>query len=48
MIDSVEDCWDTAYIMAEGELKAKINSGDGNESLEELFFSVTDKESAAK
>ncbi len=43
MIDSVEDYWDTAYIMAEGELKATVQSGDGNESLQELFFSVTGK-----
>lgn len=48
MIDSVEDYWDTAYIMAEGELKAKVNSGDGKDSLEELFFSVTRKESSIK
>ncbi len=48
MIDSVEDYWDTAYIMAEGELKAKVNSGEGTESLEELFFSVTGKESGVK
>ncbi|MEE1322130.1 MAG: ABC transporter ATP-binding protein [Acutalibacteraceae bacterium] len=44
MIDSVEDYWDTAYIMAEGELKATVKNGEGKESLRELFFSVTGKE----
>lgn len=48
MIDSVEDYWDTAYIMAEGELKAKVKSGEGKESLQELFFTVTRKESSIK
>lgn len=44
MIDSVEDYWDTAYIMAEGELKATVKNGEAKESLRELFFSVTGKE----
>lgn len=48
MIDSVEDYWDSAYIMAEGELKAKIKSGEGKESLQERFFSVTGKENGLK
>ncbi len=44
MIDSVEDFWDSAYIMVDGTVKAKKLSGDGGQSLEELFFSVTEGE----
>lgn len=44
MIDSVEDYWDTAYIMVSGELKEKAKSGEGNISLSEKFFSVTEGE----
>ncbi len=44
MIDSVEDYWDTAYIMMNGELKEKIVSGEGISSLSEKFFSVTEGE----
>lgn len=44
MIDSVEDYWDTAYIMVSGELKEKAQSGEGNTSLSEKFFSVTEGE----
>ena len=47
MIDSVEDYWDTAYIMAEGELRSAVKNGEDRESLEELFFSVTEKEQGA-
>ncbi len=39
ILDSVENYWDKAFILSEGELKAQMNVGDG--SLEELFFSVT-------
>lgn len=43
MIDSVEDFWDTAYIMAKGKLVAEKKSGDTEgESLEELFFRITE------
>ncbi|MBQ8504128.1 MAG: ABC transporter ATP-binding protein [Clostridia bacterium] len=42
MIDSVEDYWDTAYIMVKGEVKVQKKNGEGNESLEELFFSATE------
>lgn len=43
MIDSVEDYWDSAYIMVGGEVKAQMKNGDGNMRLEELFFEVTEK-----
>lgn len=41
ILDSVENYWDKAYILSKGELKAEMSSGDGEQSLEELFFSVT-------
>lgn len=44
MIDSVEDYWDTAYIMMNGQLVEKIESGEGSASLSERFFSVTEGE----
>lgn len=43
MIDSVENYWDIAYIMSSGKLKAQMKKGEGERSLEELFFSVTEK-----
>ncbi|MBO5936980.1 MAG: ABC transporter ATP-binding protein [Clostridia bacterium] len=42
MLDSVETFWDTAYIMVGGKLKAKKTMGDSTESLEELFFGITE------
>lgn len=42
ILDSVENCWDKAYILSKGELKAETKSSDGH--LEELFFSVTGEE----
>ena len=42
MLDSVETFWDTAYIMVGGRLKAKKEINDSAESLEELFFKVTE------
>ncbi len=45
MIDSVEDYWDVAHIMMKGKIvatKYKAESEDSNESLEELFFSITE------
>ena len=42
MLDSVETFWDTAYIMVGGKLKAKKTMGDSAESLEELFFGITE------
>lgn len=43
MLDSVESYWDSAYIMVDGEIRAQMKSDDTNGSLEELFFSVTEK-----
>ncbi len=43
MIDSVEDYWDSAYILNNGEMVARAkNSGDV--SLRDLFFSSTNEE----
>lgn len=43
MLDSVEDFWDTAYIMDKGKLVAQKKSGDTEgESLEQLFFRITE------
>ncbi len=42
MLDSVETFWDTAYIMVGGKLKAKKSITDSAESLEELFFGITE------
>jgi len=47
MIDSVEDYWDVAHIMMNGSFAAtKVNENGSNsskESLEELFFEITEK-----
>lgn len=43
MIDSVGDLWDTAYIMDKGRLKAMARKDEMSSSLDELFFSVTEK-----
>ncbi len=42
MLDSVEDYWDTAYIMVGGRLQAKKTMGENSGSLEELFFNITE------
>ena len=42
MLDSVENFWDTAYIMVGGKLKAKKAIDDSAESLEEVFFKITE------
>ena len=48
MLDSVEDYWDVAHIMVGGSFAAtKYNhAGDGGQSLEDLFFSITEKPQA--
>lgn len=48
MLDSVEDYWDVAHIMTDGRFAAtKYNhTGDGGQSLEDLFFSITEKPQA--
>ena len=42
MLDSVENFWDRAYIMVGGTLKATKSINDSAESLEELFFNITE------
>ena len=42
MLDSVENFWDTAYIMVGGKLKAKKTIDDSAESLENVFFNITE------
>lgn len=43
MLDSVENCWDKAYIMQNGEFKAERSfNGEDVKSLEELFFEITE------
>ncbi|MBR2892743.1 MAG: ABC transporter ATP-binding protein [Clostridia bacterium] len=42
MLDSVEDFWDTAYIMVGGRVQAKKVMGEDSGSLEELFFNITE------
>ena len=42
MLDSVENFWDTAYIMVGGTLKARKTIDDSAESLEEVFFRITE------
>ncbi len=43
MIDSVEDYWDTAYIMNKGKLVSRVENIPGV-SLRNIFFSVTNEE----
>lgn len=42
MLDSVENFWDTSYIMVGGKLKAKKSISDSDVSLEGLFFDITE------
>ena len=43
MIDSVEDHWDVANIMMNGRFAAtKLNDGSEGQSLEDLFFEITE------
>ena len=44
MIDSVENYWDTAYIMVGGRLKQRVLRGQEGASLSEIFFTVTEGE----
>lgn len=41
MLDSVTGCWDRAFILSKGELKASVTHEQGGDNLEELFFTVT-------
>ena len=43
MIDSVEDYWDVANIMMNGRFAAtKLNDASEGQTLEELFFAITE------
>ena len=45
MIDSIEELWDTTYIMKGGKFAAAVrkeNTTDGNKSLEDIFFEITE------
>ncbi len=42
MLDSVEDYWDVAHIMVHGRFAATKVNGDGQKSLEDLFFEITE------
>ena len=45
MIDSVEELWDTTYIMMNGHVKAVVNRQDvenGEKKLEDIFFEITE------
>jgi len=42
MLDSIENCWDDAYIMNKGKVAARVTAEEGNESIEELFFRITE------
>jgi ABC-type multidrug transport system ATPase subunit len=44
MIDSMEENWDTTYIMKEGRTAAVFTRADlsGGQSLEEIYFSITE------
>ena len=50
MIDSVEDYWDIAHIMMNGAFAATMHSdpaAQGEKTLEELFFEITEKPAPA-
>lgn len=50
MIDSVEDYWDIAHIMMNGAFAATMHSDpaeQGEKTLEELFFEITEKPAPA-
>jgi ABC-type multidrug transport system ATPase subunit len=43
MIDSVENFWDVVHIMMNGKIAAtRLNGEDSEQSLEELFFAITE------
>ena len=44
MIDSMEELWDTTYIMKQGRVAAVVereNLKDNHKSLEDIFFEIT-------
>lgn len=45
MIDSIEELWDTTYIMKEGKIAAAVSRddvADGKKKLEDIFFEITE------
>lgn len=45
MIDSIEELWDTTYIMMKGHVAAVVERdkmGEGDKSLEDIFFEITE------
>lgn len=42
MLDSVENFWDTAYIMVGGRLREKVINDGSNASLSSAFFKITE------
>lgn len=45
MIDSIEELWDTTYIMMNGKVKAIVEKSEvenGGRSLEDIFFEITE------
>ena len=44
MIDSIEELWDTTYIMKQGRVAAVVekNAQKGTKSLEDIFFEITE------
>ncbi|MCC8167862.1 MAG: ABC transporter ATP-binding protein [Clostridiales bacterium] len=45
MIDSIEELWDTTYIMKDGRIEAVVHRSDvegGGKSLEDIFFEITE------
>ncbi len=47
MIDSIEGLWDTTYIMKDGKVAAVVQreeNQDGNKTLEDIFFEITEGE----
>lgn len=45
MIDSIEELWDTTYIMMKGRVAAVVERdkmGKGDKSLEDIFFEITE------
>lgn len=50
MIDSIEQLWDTTYIMKDGKIAAAVTkeeTADGSKKLEDIFFEITEGDTAA-
>ena len=45
MIDSIEELWDTTYIMKDGKFAAAVTkdeAANGTKKLEDIFFEITE------